>query len=214
MREQRYTFTLILYFVLENSHEHPQAIEAWKQTQTWNGSMRFKGRWQGTESHLKNSEIASSSCRCTTTSIGRKMETYRCVSRILEKLRLMHKRFPQGHWSFPRRGTEEKWYGTHTYKPASLWNRSAVMIMFHLRESGDPIFQATSASDRGALKKQGGKLSIHHGDFVDSRAVVSHNHFRQRTRCSRCDIGLARRTGSAGLRSFFFQHGQTRGDYV
>ena len=132
-------------------------------TQTWNCSMRFRGRWQRTESHLKSSEIESSSCRCTTTSIGRKMETYRCVSRILEKLRPVHKRFFEGHWSFSGRGTEETWYGTHTYKPEGLWNRSAVMIMCHLRESGDLVFRA-SASDRGALKKQGGKLSIHYGD--------------------------------------------------
>ena len=80
------------------------------------------------------------------------------------------KRFPEGHWSFDGPGTEEQRYGTHAYKPNGLWDRSADVIMLHLR---------TSALDRGSLKsKGGGKLSIHYnGDSSTAellfRVIVS-----------------------------------------
>ena len=102
------------------------------------------------------------------------METYKCASRILEKLRPVQKDFLKDIGHSPDQ--EQK---KHAYKPEGLWNRSAVMIMFHLRESGDPIFRATSVLDRGSLKKQGGKLSIHHGDSSTAellfRIIISVN---------------------------------------
>ena len=90
-----------------------------------NCSMRLKRRWS------EDSEVESSSCRCTTTLIGQKMETQKtCISNSLEVRAYAH-RFPQviGHSS----GQEQKKSdnGTHTYKPNGLWNQSAEMIMFN-----------------------------------------------------------------------------------
>ena len=89
-----------------------------------------------------------------------------CVSNSVE-VKACASRLPKGRWSFLGPGTEEKWYGTHTFKPNGLWNQSGEMIMLHLRESRHPVFRATSALDRGSLKsKSGGELSIHHnGDL-------------------------------------------------
>ena len=75
-----------------------------------------------------------------------------CVSHSAEVKAHAH-RLPKGHWSFLGPGTEEKWYGTHTYKPEGLWNRSAEMMMPNLGESGHPAFRATCA-DRGFLKSK------------------------------------------------------------
>ena len=69
---------------------------------------------------------------------------------------------------------------THTCKPNGLWNNSAE-IMLHLRESGHPLFQATSALGRGSFKSKGReKLSIHNnGDSTREelllRIVISVN---------------------------------------
>ena len=67
-----------------------------------------------------------------------------------------------GHWSFLGPGSETKWNATDTFKPGGEWDRVAELMMNDLRESGHPIFPATSALDRGHLKsKASGKLSIH-----------------------------------------------------
>ena len=63
-----------------------------------------------------------------------------CMSNSFE-VKAHANRFPKGHWSFLGPGTEEKWYGTHTYKPEGLWNRSADMMILHLRDIGHPIFE-------------------------------------------------------------------------
>ena len=66
------------------------------------------------------------------------------------------------HWSFLGPGSETKWNATDTFKPGREWDRVAELMMNDLRESGHPIFRATSALDRGHLKsKASGKLSIH-----------------------------------------------------
>ena len=66
-------------------------------------STRFEEKWHNTESNLKNLKIEPSSCRC-----GRKAKkTSKSVFRTLRKSRIQH-RFPKGHWSFLRPGTEEK----------------------------------------------------------------------------------------------------------
>ena len=74
----------------------------------------IKRRWQRTGSDLKNSKIESSSCRCTATSIGQKMDTRKHVFRNLQQLTLSQEdfRWDIGHSLGP--GNEEKRYGTHT----------------------------------------------------------------------------------------------------
>ena len=98
----------------------------------------------------------------------------KCVSNSTEVQACAH-RFPKGHWSFLGPETEEKWYGTHTYKPEGQWNRSADMMMLTLRESGHPVFRATSALDRGFLESnKGGTLFIHYnGDLSNADLLFS-----------------------------------------
>ena len=96
-RKLRYAFTLIL----AKNHEHLQSKQHWERTMEWfmnspeyrelNGidgepvefewnisqetQYRLLREIQKKMAELNNSEIESSSCRCTTASIGRKMET-------------------------------------------------------------------------------------------------------------------------------------------
>ena len=52
-------------------------------------------------------------------------------------------------------------YGTHNYKPEGQWTRTADVMVSNFEDSGHPAFRATSALDRGFLKKKGGKCTIH-----------------------------------------------------
>ena len=108
------------------------------------------------------------------TSIGREVKktSIDVFSNHSEVMDYEH-RFPKGHWSFVGPGTDQKCYGTHTYKPEREWNRSAEMMMLSLRESEHPVFWATSALDQGFLKsKNGGKLSIHFsGDLANAELL-------------------------------------------
>ena len=75
---------------------------------------------------------------------------------------LFAKRFPAGHWSFLGHGSERKWYSTCNERPQGEWDRVAELMMIKFRESGHPVFRATSPLSRGTLKsKGGGKLSAH-----------------------------------------------------
>ena len=91
------------------------------------------------------------------------------------------KRFPAGHWSFFRPGSETKWYSTHNGRPQGEWDRVAELMMIKFRESGHPVFRATSPLSRGTLKsKGGGKLSFHFcadGDTIETvfRTIISVN---------------------------------------
>ena len=71
------------------------------------------------------------------------------------------RRFPRGHWSFPGPGEENTWYGTHTYKPEGKWNEVADLLVNNFKESGHPIFPGISALNRGILKREGRKCTIH-----------------------------------------------------
>ena len=103
--------------------------------------------------------------------------------------------------------------GTRTFKPEGLWNRSEEMMMLNFEESGHPFLRATSALDRGFLKsKKGGQFSIYcNGDLSIAellfRTIISVNRLSVHGAISDwCRIG------SADLRSFVFQHGETRGE--
>ena len=71
------------------------------------------------------------------------------------------KKCPLGHWSFLGLGEEEKWYGTQKYKPEGQWNSTADVMVSNFEDSGHPVFRASSALDRGFLKKKGGQCTIH-----------------------------------------------------
>ena len=69
------------------------------------------------------------------------------------------RKFPHGHWSFLGPGSEQKWYGTNTYKLDGQWDRVADLIVLNFAESGHPISRGTSAFERGTLKtKRGGNF--------------------------------------------------------
>ena len=75
---------------------------------------------------------------------------------------LFAKRFPAGRWSFLGLGSEKKCYSTYIDRPRGEWDRVAELMMIKFRESGHPVFRATSTLSRGTLKSQGGgQLSIH-----------------------------------------------------
>ena len=86
------------------------------------------------------------------------------------------KKNPKGHRSFLGPGTEEKWYGTHTYQPNGLWNHTAGLMMTSLRERGQILFRGTSALARGPSTSRGrggGKTSIHcNGDSATAELLV------------------------------------------
>ena len=72
------------------------------------------------------------------------------------------RRFLPARWSFLGPGSEKKWYSTPEYKPQGEWDRVAEQMMIKFRESGHPVFTATSPLSPGTLEsKGGGKLSIH-----------------------------------------------------
>ena len=85
---------------------------------------------------------------------------------------LFAKRFPAGRWSFLGPGSEKKWYSTY---------RVAELMMIKFRESGHPVFRATSPVSRGVPKsKGGGELSTHFcadGDTIETvfRTIISVN---------------------------------------
>ena len=89
------------------------------------------------------------------------------------------RRFPLGRWSFLGLGSEKKWYSTYESKPQGEWDRVAELMMIRFRESGHPVFGATSPLSRGTLKSKGcGKLSIHFcadGEMIETvfRTIVS-----------------------------------------
>ena len=85
---------------------------------------------------------------------------------------LFAKRLPAGRWSFFGLGSETEWYSTYNERPRGEWDRVAELMMITFRESGHPVFRATSPLSRGTLKsKGGGKLSIHccaDGDTIET----------------------------------------------
>ena len=62
------------------------------------------------------------------------------------------KRFPAGHWSFLRPGSETKWYSTYNERPQGEWDRVGELMMIKFSKSGQPVFRSTSPFSRGVLK--------------------------------------------------------------
>ena len=65
------------------------------------------------------------------------------------------RKFAHGHWSFLGLGSENEWYGTHTYKPNGKCNRVAEDMMLNFSESGHPAFCGSSSLERGNVKSKG-----------------------------------------------------------
>ena len=47
--------------------------------------------------------------------------------------------FPKRHWSFLGPQSEEKCYGTHTYKPNGAWVQDAEKMLINFSESEHPV---------------------------------------------------------------------------
>ena len=62
------------------------------------------------------------------------------------------KRFSPGRWSILGLGSEKKWYSTYNERPQGEWDRVAELMMIKFRESGHPVFRATSPLSRGVQK--------------------------------------------------------------
>ena len=131
--------------------------------------------------HQKISQEEFYLCRCSTTflvdqeTMKKECElNYRLVS-------LYAKRFGKGQWSFIGPGSEKKWYSVSEDSPQGKWDNMAERMLLEFRESGCPIFRATSPLSRGRLKSKGhGKLSIHYAADLETietifRIIVSAN---------------------------------------
>ena len=67
----------------------------------------------------------------------------------------------RGHWSFPGAGDEEKWHGTHNYKPEGKGDSIAAVIVGHFEQTGHPVFKGISSLNRGILIRNGGRCTVH-----------------------------------------------------
>ena len=99
--------------------------------------------------NLKNSQIGSSSCQCSTMLIGQEKETNRFVFRIQKKVNTYAKKFSQGH--------EKKWYGKSKYLAGEKWNSVASQMVQRFQETGYPVIARASALSRGILRTLKGK---------------------------------------------------------
>ena len=120
----------------------------------WSSSTKSESSW--TKWAIQhNSKDELSSCRCSMTSYGEWKTMNRNVS-VFANI------FPAGRWSFLGPRSEKKWYSTYNERPRGEWDRVAELMMIKFRESGHPVFRATSPLSRGTQKSKGGaKLSMH-----------------------------------------------------
>ena len=129
-----------------------------------------------------NSKDELSSCRCSMTSHA-DLKTVNGNAVLTPYLcqNLQKDSFPAGRWSFLGPASEKKWYSTYSKRPQGEWDRVAELMMIKFRESGHPVFRATSPLSRGTLKSKGGEqLSIHFcagGDTIETvfRKIISVN---------------------------------------
>ena len=87
---------------------------------------------------IQNILVESSSCQRSTISIGhRKFQSLSLEFRTSQELRKKGFSVDTGP---PRPRDEDKWCGTHTYKPEGQWNTTAENIVEDFKETGHPIF--------------------------------------------------------------------------
>ena len=94
----------------------------------------------------------------------------RIASRTPRKSRITHTGFYQDiGWTFLGPGSEKRWYGS-SYDGQR--NRTANKMVQQFKETGHPLFAATSALSRGILKRRNGKSTIHvNGDFMNTELL-------------------------------------------
>ena len=93
--------------------------------------------------------------------------------RTLDTIIYICKKIPSRTLVIPRTWIrKEVLYSTYIDRPQGEWDRVAELTMVKFRESGHPVFRATSPLSRGTLKsKGGGQLSIHFcadGDTIET----------------------------------------------
>ena len=77
-------------------------------------------------------------------------------------VKVLAKKFGIGQWSFFGPGYEKKWYSGEENSPQGAWDHITDEMLLEFKESGHPIFRATTPLSRGILKSKGhGKLLIH-----------------------------------------------------
>ena len=139
----------------------------------WVFSRRFNN-WLNCRVNLSSSKVGSSSCQCTTTLYGENEETQKNAVWILLQLRMVlaDSCWDVGH--FWGRGSEKKWYGTHSDKPDGSWDRMAEEMMLNFAESGHPIFRATGAKEKWRIKKQrqGKEVSFHYNGSEETIELI------------------------------------------
>ena len=96
-----------------------------------------------------------------------------CISNA-EQVKTYSNRFLAEHWTFLGPGSEKKWYGcSHDGQR----DRTANKMVQQFKETGRPIFTATSALSRKNLKQRKGRITIHfNGEFMNTEIVLQTIH--------------------------------------
>ena len=100
--------------------------------------------------HQNNSLTESSSCQCSTTSIGQNRNNEETCTSNSEQVKWYAQRFQKGHWTFIGPGDEWKWY---------VWNKRVPTrwkMKFHSSKDDTEL----PGDERGILKQAKGKTSI------------------------------------------------------
>ena len=87
-----------------------------------------------------------------------------------EKVKNFSKRFLPRHWTFLVLGLEKKWYGSSF---DGQWDRTANKMVQQFKETGCPIFTATSALGRAILRQRRGKSTIHFNGYFMNTELLS-----------------------------------------
>ena len=106
-------------------------------------------------SSSKLQRTASQSCPCTTTWIGQQRTPRRFAWTTHQKSLTRPRSFLTGNWTFVGPGSDDKWYGTLTYKHNREWNRTAGPKILVFARSGHLVLRGTSLLSRGSSKSKG-----------------------------------------------------------
>ena len=104
--------------------------------------------------NLINSRTGSSSCQCSTTSIGRRNETMEFVFRIQKKSRNTLEEILAGTQDVHRSWRLRKWYGTFSYTLEGKRDSTATQMVERFKDTCHPVFKSISALSCGILKKK------------------------------------------------------------
>ena len=124
-------------------------------------------------SNLKNSQTESSSCQCSTTSIGQeKRNDGFCITKSEKKVKEYAERFSQGHWTFLCPGDEKKWYGTLPNTPEGKRDSTVTQMVERFKDTCHPVFKSINASSRGILKKNNNRDTIHFNADASNKELL------------------------------------------